>query len=113
MLLMTRPLSGRLCHSHWHCRQKTVEPKSPNRTREVKSKCSKNHIGILALLLLTSLLFLWIAIVTGCKGPSTYRIAYRSEVNGNQEISVMDADGMHQTRLTNTAELDLLPAWSP
>ena len=41
------------------------------------------------------------------------QIAFVSERDGNFEIYVMDADGTKTTRLTNEAESDLQPDWSP
>jgi Tol biopolymer transport system component len=41
------------------------------------------------------------------------RIAFISERDGNAEISVMNADGSQQTRLTNNPGDDLFPVWSP
>src|SRR3954468_15613766 len=49
------------------------------------------------------------AVVPGTNG----RIVFASTRDGNNEIYVMDADGSHQTRLTNNPADDILPAWSP
>ena len=38
---------------------------------------------------------------------------FDSDRDGNQEIYVMNADGTHQTRLTNNTFVDTHPAWSP
>src|SRR5205823_5669879 len=40
-------------------------------------------------------------------------IAFVSTRDGNPEIYTMDADGSHQTRLTNHSARDLFPSWSP
>jgi len=45
--------------------------------------------------------------------PDGKRIAFTSLRDGNPEIYVMDADGGHQTRLTNSSRVDWLPQWSP
>ena len=44
---------------------------------------------------------------------STTKIAFRSDRDGIAEIYVMDADGSNQTRLTNNADFDGNPTWSP
>ena len=41
------------------------------------------------------------------------QIAFVSDRDGNPEISVMDADGRNQRRLTNTPPADWNPSWSP
>lgn len=41
------------------------------------------------------------------------RIVFASTRDGNHEIYVMDADGNHQTRLTNHPAYDDQPCWSP
>jgi Tol biopolymer transport system component len=41
------------------------------------------------------------------------KIAFASERDGNSEIYLMDADGIGQTRLTNSSAFDGAPAWSP
>ena len=41
------------------------------------------------------------------------QIAYRSEVDGNAEIYVMDADGSHKRNLTRSPASDYSPTWSP
>src|SRR5438132_1543575 len=48
-------------------------------------------------------------VVAGGHGKSVVA----SEPDGNHEVYVMDADGSHQTRLTNNPADDILPAWSP
>jgi TolB protein len=45
--------------------------------------------------------------------PSTARIAFVSNRDGNDEIYGMNADGTGQTRLTNNPAWDSDPAWSP
>jgi dipeptidyl aminopeptidase/acylaminoacyl peptidase len=45
--------------------------------------------------------------------PDGTKIAFATERDGDFEIYVMDADGSHQTRLTNDPAGDLHPAWSP
>src|SRR3989442_1750383 len=49
------------------------------------------------------------ATVPGANG----RIAFTSNRDANHEVYVMNADGSHQTNLTNNAVLDEQPAWSP
>ena len=46
-------------------------------------------------------------------GGGTGRIAFSAEYNGNRDIYVVDADGSHETRLTNDENWDWSPAWSP
>src|SRR4030095_894565 len=41
------------------------------------------------------------------------KIAFASDRDGNSEIYVMDADGINQTRLTNSVTFDVAPSWSP
>ena len=43
----------------------------------------------------------------------TYRIAFVSDRDGNQEIYVMNADGSGVTNLTNNPSDDYSPTWSP
>ncbi len=45
--------------------------------------------------------------------PDGSRIAFRSELNWDEEIWVMDADGSNQIPLTNNPADDFHPAWSP
>ena len=45
--------------------------------------------------------------------PSTGRIAFNSDRDGNLEIYIMKADGSEQTRLTNNPAYDGAPSWSP
>jgi Tol biopolymer transport system component len=41
------------------------------------------------------------------------KIVFQSDRDGNDEIYVMDASGMHKQRLTNNLSADGGPAWSP
>ena len=45
--------------------------------------------------------------------PDGKQIAYKSHVDGNPEILVMNADGSGQTNLTQNSAADLNPAWQP
>jgi Tol biopolymer transport system component len=47
--------------------------------------------------------------------PNGQKIVFlsRRDANNNREIYVMDANGSHQTRLTNNPALDVSPSWSP
>jgi Tol biopolymer transport system component len=45
--------------------------------------------------------------------PDGTRIAFATARDGNYEIYVMDADGTHETRLTNNPAYDMSPSWSP
>ena len=45
--------------------------------------------------------------------PDGERIAFASEMEGNFEIYVMDADGENQQRLTDDPRSDWHPSWSP
>ncbi len=45
--------------------------------------------------------------------PDGSKIVFSSDLIGNQEIWVMNADGSSQTRLTTRAGSDLTPQWSP
>jgi hypothetical protein len=45
--------------------------------------------------------------------PDGTKIAFTSNVDGNDEIYVMNSDGTGVTRLTNSAASDSDPAWSP
>ena len=48
-----------------------------------------------------------------CGGGGTQgKIAFGSDRDGNWEIYVMDADGSHQTNLTNNPGADRFPSWS-
>ena len=44
-------------------------------------------------------------------GPG--KIAFASNKDGNAEIYAINADGSHQTRLTNNSDEDGFPSWSP
>ena len=44
--------------------------------------------------------------------PVGGRIAFRSNIDGDYEIYVINEDGSNQTRLTNNGRDDLGPAWS-
>ena len=54
-----------------------------------------------------------IALLPTAIGGGTGRIAFSAEYNGNRDIYVIDADGSHETRLTNYEDWDWSPAWSP
>jgi len=41
------------------------------------------------------------------------RIVFASQHEGNMELYLVNADGSHLTRLTNTAESEEFPTWSP
>ncbi len=43
----------------------------------------------------------------------TGRIAFTSNMDGNNEIYLMDADGTNVTRLTNNIANDINPEWHP
>lgn len=45
--------------------------------------------------------------------PDNSLIAYVSDLGGDEEIWVMDADGGNQTQLTDNDTFDTHPAWSP
>ena len=45
--------------------------------------------------------------------PDGARIAFSSTKDGNYELYVMQADGSNIVRLTNTANEELAPSWSP
>ncbi|MDH3455273.1 MAG: Ig-like domain-containing protein [Gemmatimonadota bacterium] len=45
--------------------------------------------------------------------PDGSRLAYASNVDGNFEIYVVDADGANPTRITETAVNETEPAWTP
>ena len=45
--------------------------------------------------------------------PDGSKIVFDSNVDGNPEIYVMNADGTGRTRLTNNAAVDAYPSWSP
>ena len=45
--------------------------------------------------------------------PDGKKITYQSDVDGNFEIYVMDADGANPTRLTTDSAQDSHPCWSP
>ena len=45
--------------------------------------------------------------------PDGRKIVFRSIINGNREIYVINADGTKQTRLTNNPAMDTDPVWSP
>ncbi len=76
--------------------------------------------GLIVLLLIVTLLSTFAcggegeeATPTPTPTPTKYRIAFVSQRDGNNEIYVMDADGSHQTRLTNNPAGDWAPSWSP
>ena len=45
--------------------------------------------------------------------PDGTKIAYVSDVSGDLEVWVMNADGTNQVNLTANAAMDGWPAWSP
>jgi Tol biopolymer transport system component len=45
--------------------------------------------------------------------PASAPIAFESNRDGNYEIYLVNPDGGRQTRLTNSAQVDVDPAWSP
>jgi tricorn protease-like protein len=65
----------------------------------------------------SAFLVLFLLLVAGQLAAATKvvnaKIAFNSNRDGNEEIYVMNADGTGQTRLTNDAASDFLPAWSP
>ena len=48
-----------------------------------------------------------------CDLPPTGRIAFSSDMDGNKEIYVMNADGSNIQRLTVNVDSDSDPTWSP
>ena len=60
-------------------------------------------------------LFAYDCAPVGEEEPSSSRIAFRSNRDGNQnsEIYLMDADGLNQQRLTNNPAIDSGSSWSP
>jgi Tol biopolymer transport system component len=45
--------------------------------------------------------------------PDGTKIAWRNDRTGNFDVCVMNADGSHQTNLTNHSGTDRQPSWSP
>jgi len=45
--------------------------------------------------------------------PDGSKITFSSDIDGNDEIYVMNADGSNQTRITNNDAEDWYPSWSP
>ena len=72
-------------------------------------------VGFPMALVLTALLPT--SLTTACGGASSAeanpRIAFTSDLDGNREIYVMNADGSGQRRLTRNPAEDLFPFWSP
>lgn len=50
---------------------------------------------------------------TGRRGVAGTQIAFVSDVRGNKEIYVMEADGANKRRVTANRQINLFPAWSP
>src|SRR5262245_21656984 len=46
-------------------------------------------------------------------GGNSGTIAFTSDVSGNNEIYIMDADGSHVSNITQNPSRDSGPAWSP
>jgi|GEM_PF-1472278 len=64
----------------------------------------------------TAMLLLCLIAIAGCSAEadvSEGRIAFSSNLDGDFEIFVMDADGSNVTQLTDNESLDWHPAWSP
>jgi dipeptidyl aminopeptidase/acylaminoacyl peptidase len=55
----------------------------------------------------------YLPLVKGLPLPPYYRIAFVSSRDGNAEIYAMNADGSHQTNLTNNPARDAGAVWSP
>ena len=53
------------------------------------------------------------AIAIGPPGELQGRLVYVSEIEGNSDLYVVNADGSGRTRLTTHTESDVSPAWSP
>ena len=66
-------------------------------------------------------LFFLLALILGsaqvctvfAKAPTTAKIVFTSERNGNLEVCMMDPDGSKQVNLTWHASRDFAPVWSP
>ncbi len=58
--------------------------------------------------------FIWAIIsFANAQEISEYRIAFASDVDGDWEIYLMDADGGNSVRLTHSRRSDYYPFWSP
>lgn len=63
----------------------------------------------------------WLRLTSNAKGgelfpkwsPDGMKVAFYSDMTGNNQIFVINADGSNQVQLTNDKANDLLPAWSP
>ena len=70
-------------------------------------------LAIALLILATALFASNRAEDAAAQTPNEDRIAFVSDLDGNEEIYVMNADGSGQTRLTDNPADDWLPSWSP
>lgn len=50
---------------------------------------------------------------TGRRGVSSTQIAFVSDMQGNKEVFVMEADGADRRRVTGNGTINLFPAWAP
>lgn len=71
------------------------------------------NIRLFALFYCISFLLFNSGIPTWARAPSTAKIAFSSNRDGNSEIYVMNPDGSQQVNLTKHPAADFDPVWSP
>ena len=70
-------------------------------------------VRFFALFCCISFLLFDSSLTTSAKAPSTAKIAFTSNRDGNSEIYVMNPDGNQQVNLTKHPAADFDPVWSP
>ncbi len=71
----------------------------------MRRRCSLTHLTLVMVSLVLTLLM--------AVADTLAKIAFVSRRDGNPEIYVMEADGKNQRNLTNNANADYQPSWSP
>ena len=71
----------------------------------MRRRCSLTHLTLVMVSLVLTLLMV--------VADALAKIAFVSRRDGNPEIYVMDDDGKNQRNLTNNANADYQPSWSP
>ena len=71
------------------------------------------NVRLFALFCCVSFLLLSSSVSTWAKAPTTAKIVFSSNRNGNWDIWTMNPDGSDPVNLTQDAEADFSPVWSP
>ncbi|NUO79405.1 PD40 domain-containing protein [candidate division KSB1 bacterium] len=87
------------------CSEKPMEPSQTEPSPETQFALEKGNIAVPLIAFATEYHSTW--------SPNGKKIAFQTDRDGNYEIYSMNADGSHQTNLTNSpASSDYDPDWA-